>query len=81
MPTALPARAPASRRRTPNTRIIRMRFARLLRLAASLPLAWARWNERHRQRQALAELDDRMLDDIGVTRRQAEREYGRPPWR
>jgi uncharacterized protein YjiS (DUF1127 family) len=40
-----------------------------------------RWIERTRQRQALAELDDRMLRDIGVTRVEAVRESRKPFWR
>ncbi|MBX9463608.1 MAG: DUF1127 domain-containing protein [Aquamicrobium sp.] len=40
-----------------------------------------RWNDRHRQRLDLADLDDRMLHDIGITRRMAERECRKPPWR
>lgn len=40
-----------------------------------------RWNDRHRQRLDLAELEDRMLDDIGITRGMAERECRKPPWR
>lgn len=39
-----------------------------------------RWNQRH----DLAELDDRLLADIGVTRAEAEREWSRSPgsgWR
>lgn len=56
-------------------------LARMLRLALRLPRLWARWNQRHRQRQALSELDDRMLADVGITRRQAERECEKPPWR
>lgn len=40
-----------------------------------------RWNDRHRQRLDLADLDDRMLDDIGITRGMAERECRKPPWR
>ncbi len=38
------------------------------------------WLQRSRQRTALAELDDRMLRDIGVTRSQAEREAAKPFW-
>lgn len=34
----------------------------------------------YRQRRALAELDDRLLDDIGVTKTQARREAERPVW-
>jgi uncharacterized protein YjiS (DUF1127 family) len=43
-------------------------------LVAGLLSVWATccWlHERQRQRQALLELDDRLLDDIGVTREQA----------
>jgi uncharacterized protein YjiS (DUF1127 family) len=36
----------------------------------------ASWFQRSRQRRALAELDDRLLRDIGVTRSQALRESG-----
>jgi len=37
--------------------------------------------QRRRQRRALLELDDRLLNDIGVTRDQARSESRRPPWR
>jgi uncharacterized protein YjiS (DUF1127 family) len=46
--------------------------------------AWffiATWIERTRQRRALAELDDHMLRDIGITRVEAARESGKPFWR
>ena len=39
------------------------------------------WLARHRQRQALTQLDDRMLEDVGITRHQAEREVEKPFWR
>lgn len=42
---------------------------------------WSRWHERHRQRCALGDLDDRLLDDVGLTRRQADEERHKPPWR
>jgi uncharacterized protein YjiS (DUF1127 family) len=52
--------------------------------AASRPRAWAgiirTWFERSRQRRALAELDDRLLDDIGLTRSKAQREAAKPFW-
>ena len=38
------------------------------------------WFERSRQRRALAELDIRMLRDIGVTSAQATREAAKPFW-
>jgi uncharacterized protein YjiS (DUF1127 family) len=44
----------------------------IARLAAALAL--------HRQRQHLAELDDAILNDIGLTREDALREAARPVW-
>lgn len=41
---------------------------------------WRRADTRWRQRQALAALDDRLLDDIGLTRAQAEREAHKRFW-
>jgi uncharacterized protein YjiS (DUF1127 family) len=38
------------------------------------------WIDRRRQRHALAELNDRMLRDINVSREAARREAGRPFW-
>ena len=37
--------------------------------------------DRTRQRRALADLNDRMLSDIGITRDQARRESAMPFWR
>ena len=37
--------------------------------------------QRRRQRRALAELDERLLADLGLTRAQAARETARPFWR
>jgi uncharacterized protein YjiS (DUF1127 family) len=37
--------------------------------------------ERSRQRRALAELDERLLRDIGLTRDEAWRECANPFWR
>jgi uncharacterized protein YjiS (DUF1127 family) len=48
------------------------------------PRAWAgvigTWRERSRQRSALAELDDRLIDDIGVTRSKARQAAAMPFW-
>lgn len=44
-------------------------FARLMTMVAV-----------HRQRRALAQLDDRALQDIGVSRYEAEIEAARPAW-
>jgi uncharacterized protein YjiS (DUF1127 family) len=39
------------------------------------------WLERSRQRRALAELDDHLLRDIGLTRDEAQRECANPFWK
>lgn len=52
-------------------------------------LAWVQWAgewcalaaARQHQRKALRELDDRLLHDIGKTRREAEVEAAKPFWR
>lgn len=56
------------------------------RMPAFRPLTWAvatlrTWRERAKQRTALAALDDRLLDDVGLTRSQARAEIGKPFWR
>jgi uncharacterized protein YjiS (DUF1127 family) len=38
------------------------------------------WIERSRQRRALANLDDRLLDDVGISRSEARREIAKPFW-
>jgi uncharacterized protein YjiS (DUF1127 family) len=40
----------------------------------------ANWIERRRQLQALTELDDHLLNDVGLSREQARREAARPFW-
>ena len=52
------------------------------------PIRLGRWlqalldmHERWRQRQALMELDDRMLADIGVSRDERRAEVEKPLWR
>jgi len=39
------------------------------------------WIERSRQRSALANLDERLLKDIGITRTDAAHEVATPFWR
>ena len=39
------------------------------------------WNERSRQRQALRDLDDHLLKDIGIPRSAATTEASEPLWR
>lgn len=46
----------------------------------ALAAAWRRIASRYRQRCALAELDDRLLDDIGKSRAEADEECRKPPW-
>ena len=50
---------------------------------APKPSAWARLVQAvraHHTRRLLAEMDDRMLADIGVNRAQAQTEASRPAW-
>ena len=39
------------------------------------------WSQRSRERRQLMTLDDRMLQDIGVSRSDAWREFEKPVWR
>ena len=39
------------------------------------------WGERIRQRQGLADMDERLLSDIGLTSAEAAAEYRKPFWR
>jgi uncharacterized protein YjiS (DUF1127 family) len=59
-----------------------------LRLAAALAgaarggaAALRLWRERARQRRQLAAMDDRLLQDIGLSRAQVEAEFQKPFWR
>jgi len=49
--------------------------------ATKLLLTVAAWFVRVRQRQALRELDRRLLDDIGVSEEERDRELAKPFWR
>ena len=63
-------------------------WARAQQRATLDPGSWPRrvlallreWNDRSRQRWHLRELDDRMLQDIGVSRADAEAEWDKPFW-
>lgn len=61
--------APALRARAPSGPTLR-------RLWPTLRL----WVQRDRERRALAELGERMLSDIGLTRIEASREWRKPFW-
>lgn len=53
----------------------------LPRLPLASPLATlARWRRVRRERLQLLELNDYMLNDIGLTREEAGREAARPFW-
>jgi uncharacterized protein YjiS (DUF1127 family) len=69
-PARRAARAPVPRNGHPAVHL----FAAACILVAS-------WIGRAYQRKALAELDDRMLQDIGITRYDAARECAKPFWR
>lgn len=60
-------------------------FRPALRIGVRLRLAplktFARWYDRYVQRRTLAELDARMLADIGVTPEKARQEIRKPFWR
>jgi uncharacterized protein YjiS (DUF1127 family) len=55
-------------------------IAEILQEASDLSRICSRMAQRRHQRQALRELDDRLLDDIGVTPEQAEREVRKWFW-
>jgi uncharacterized protein YjiS (DUF1127 family) len=61
--------------------LIRQGIARApMPLIKALAQAIVRWR-RQRQRTSLAQLDDRMLRDMGISRLEAERESRKPFWR
>jgi uncharacterized protein YjiS (DUF1127 family) len=51
--------------------------ARLWQLAAAILVLWT---QRARQRRDLRALDDRLLEDVGLTRVQVRRECAKPFW-
>ena len=64
----------ASALSAPQSYVRRMTRQRSLRVIGA-------WIERSRQRHALADLDDRLLDDVGIPRSAAAREIAKPFWR
>ncbi|BBK29599.1 uncharacterized protein YjiS (DUF1127 family) [Stella humosa] len=74
-PSLSPARGPGL---APSVGTLAIRPGNLLtRLFAGL----VDWNDRYRQRVHLAQMDDRMLRDLGLTRSQALGEHDKPFWR
>jgi len=57
----------------PPLALFRRRLSRFVRVVVG---GYDRWLER----QALADLDDRLLDDIGLTPAERDRECVRSPW-
>jgi uncharacterized protein YjiS (DUF1127 family) len=55
-------------------------FAKVRRVFAKTLYKLVIWQERAEQRQALGELNDRMLKDIGVSVSDAYREARKPFW-
>ena len=56
-------------------------FARATKAIGSALNRLARWRALRLEREHLASFDDRMLQDIGLTRADVEREYHKPFWR
>lgn len=50
------------------------------KFALRMVVAFVKWEERRRTRQHLNNLEDHLLDDIGLTRHQADKEAARPFW-
>ena len=48
--------------------------------ALRLVVAFVKWEDRRRTRVHLKHLDDHLLDDIGLTRAEAHKEFRRPFW-
>jgi uncharacterized protein YjiS (DUF1127 family) len=66
---------------TPKAGLYGREFTQALkRLTADIFATVLEWQERARQRRHLLELDDRMLQDIGVTRADVDREIAKPFW-
>jgi uncharacterized protein YjiS (DUF1127 family) len=66
---------------TPQVNVDGREFARTVqRFASNIFATVLEWQERARQRHRLAELDDRMLKDIGLTRADVTREVEKPFW-
>lgn len=64
-----------------------LRAARTLRIPSPKQVAWGilnmlmEWQERHAERRALGRLDDRLLNDVGLSRADVDKEMSKPFWR
>lgn len=73
----VPAALAAPETRSPVRQSVGLALrAIIVRIIATLH----QWQERARQRQALRELDERMLRDIGLTPSDVDRETRKPFW-
>lgn len=52
-----------------------------LQLRKSILTVLRTWHQNYRTRKALAEMSDRLLDDIGITPYEAKQESRRPFWK
>lgn len=64
-----------------NPRFVQPHRAWMRRLPINAASLLVRWHDRYLQRLALAELDERLLADIGVSPEEARRERAQPFWR
>ncbi|MEO1192110.1 MAG: DUF1127 domain-containing protein [Pseudomonadota bacterium] len=53
----------------------------LRQVVTAVPWLLLVWQERWREREHLAGLDDRMLRDLGLTRSEVYKEIQKPVWR
>jgi uncharacterized protein YjiS (DUF1127 family) len=66
---------------TPETSLYGRELTQMLkRVAAHIFTTVFEWHERARQRRRLSEIDDRMLEDIGLSRADVSREVEKPFW-
>ena len=56
------------------------RLPLLAALAVAIALVVTKWSHRRRSRMNLSRLDPHLLNDIGITREQAQQEAARPFW-
>lgn len=64
-----------------HSALSKIRVVQTLTIGIPSPFGWMlvlkQMHDRWRQRQALLDLDDRLLDDIGITREEAARHAGK----